>query len=466
MGNVVGFSGTITESLKPIGVDMVNKKLSDGVTSDRFFEGIVSAEVVDTQNEITIRDELAKALPIWLKRGGAISNVHTNQIVGKGLGYEEVDVKKNGRRIPAIKMQGYIHKDNPVDDMVWNNIVSGEYRGLSFGGATRSAKDPVRHADGSVSYMLKDLDVMEVAVCKKPSCALALITDYNKLAKTHTAKELNSMDIDIRTNKSGQDEIVVKCDRNICYVEHSAKVINKSANIDNKMSSTVTEENKSVEALESAVTKLTEIVAKGMEAQTTFADQIEKKFAKLERKMEEEEEGHKEDDKDDDEKDDEEENGDDDYEGKDKSVEPANTLDMSNGKKNVKLPDDDIDAHDSPSSSEPSTGEAGKDKISIEEKDALLLDDLMQAHPNWFEGSVQKSADYDERDIQKTYTPKFTTIAKDADDIIENSTINNEMAALTKSGGSPEMMERMREKMKNGDFGTYVEGGSGTGVVF
>lgn len=466
----VGFSTTITKSLQPQDVPEEIKKKFDG-TSDRFFEGIVTAEIVDTQNEITIRDELTKALPVWLKRGGAMSNEHSSQIVGKGLSYENVDIRDGSKLIPAIKIQGVIFSDNKVDDMVWNRIVNKEYQGFSFGGITRGAKEPVLHKDGTMSYKLKDLDVLEVAICKKPSCPLALITDYNKIAKSYTAKQMNDMNFEIRQKANGDDEVVVKCDQNICYVEKSVKLINehvegndvmKSDEKDKKDEDEETEEeNKSITSLQDSVNKLTDIVSKGMEKQTTFAEQVTKKFEAMEASL-------KEDDKDDDDEDDET-----------KKAEQANELAMSNGKKNVKFPNDDKDANDDPAGD---SATPTNDEITIEQKDAVDLERLMKTYPDLFQPNdlveVTKSDEQyeeymDNEDVNKTeeltdvaYTPRFTEITKEADEIIEKSEIQNEFAALAKSGGSPDVMAKIREKMKDGTFGEAVDTPQGLGVRF
>ena len=78
--------------------------------TDRYFEGILSVEIKDRQGEITSIDELYKALPAWIDRGGAMSDTHSNRIVGKGINFEKVTItSKNGIELPAIKILGKIH---------------------------------------------------------------------------------------------------------------------------------------------------------------------------------------------------------------------------------------------------------------------------------------------------------------------------------------------------------------------
>ena len=175
---------------------------------ERFFEGFLTVQVKDKQGEITVVDELYKVLPIWMDRGAPISDTHSNRIIGKGINYSKETYKdKDGEEYPAIKITGKIHKDYELDNEIWKKIKSGEYKGLSFGGATKSDRDPVRMKDGSIAYSLKDLEHYEVAVCADPAVPLALITDYNPVAKSATNAVVRE-----------DGKMIIKCDKFGCYV--------------------------------------------------------------------------------------------------------------------------------------------------------------------------------------------------------------------------------------------------------
>jgi len=175
---------------------------------ERFFEGYLTVQIKDKQGEITVVDELYKVLPIWMDRGAPISDTHSNRIIGKGINYSKDTYKdKDGEEYPAIKITGKIHKDYELDNEIWKKIKSGEYKGLSFGGATKSDRDPVRMKDGSIAYSLKDLEHYEVAVCADPAVPLALITDYNPVAKSATNAEVRE-----------DGKMIIKCDKFGCYV--------------------------------------------------------------------------------------------------------------------------------------------------------------------------------------------------------------------------------------------------------
>ena len=191
------FNNIVTKSLQPINSD------------DRYFEGYLTVQVKDKQGEITIVDELYKVLPVWMDRGAPISDTHSNRIVGKGINYSKTTfVDKDGSEYPAIKITGKIHKNYELDHEIWTKIKSGEYKGLSFGGATRTNREPIVMKDGSIAYALKELEHYEVAVCRDPAVPLALITDHNAVAKA----------IADYTEDRG-DKMVIKCSKFGCYIE-------------------------------------------------------------------------------------------------------------------------------------------------------------------------------------------------------------------------------------------------------
>jgi len=175
MGEAVFFRNLTTKGLTAIN------------SGERYFEGYLTVQVKDKQGEVTIVDELMKVLPIWIDRGAPISDTHSNRIIGKGINYSKTIYKDtDGEEYPAIMVTGKIHKNYELDNDIWAKIKSGEYKGLSFGGATKADREPMRMKDGSIAYSLKDLEHYEVAVCRDPAVPLALITEYNTLAKAAT----------------------------------------------------------------------------------------------------------------------------------------------------------------------------------------------------------------------------------------------------------------------------------------
>ena len=185
----------------------------DSTNENRFFEGYLTVEMKDKQGEITMVDELYKVLPIWMDRGAPITDTHSNRVIGKGINFAKSSVESEGVTYPAIKITGKIHKNYELDTDIWDKIRTGEYRGLSFGGATKADRTPKVMKDGDIAYALTDLEHYEVAVCKDPAVPLAIITDYNPLAKATVPSE-----------PRGDGKEVIKCDKFGCYVDKAYKV--------------------------------------------------------------------------------------------------------------------------------------------------------------------------------------------------------------------------------------------------
>jgi len=165
---------------------MVTKGLEPIESDGRFFEGYLTVEVKDKQGEVTIVDELYKVLPIWMDRGAPITDTHSNRVVGKGINFSRAKYTDvDGEIYPAIKVTGKIYDDYELDNEIWRKIKSGEYKGLSFGGSTKTDRQPMRMKDGSIAYSLSKLEHYEVAVCKDPAVPLAVITDINPIAKAN-----------------------------------------------------------------------------------------------------------------------------------------------------------------------------------------------------------------------------------------------------------------------------------------
>ncbi len=195
---------------------LVTKSMSVLEGNRRLFKGYLTVEMVDKQNEITIRDELLKVVPVWINRGGPISDNHSNRIVGRGLAYEKTDVwdEDSKRSYPAIMILGEIYKNYQLDDFIWEAIKTGEYKGLSFGGSTKTNRVPVVQENGQIAYALKDLEQYEVAVCKDPAVPLALIVDHNHIAKSMQGKA--------KYHSEGMS--IIRCTSVGCYVDKAKPI--------------------------------------------------------------------------------------------------------------------------------------------------------------------------------------------------------------------------------------------------
>ena len=181
-------------------------------SGERFFEGLLTVEMIDRQGEVTMVDSLYKCLPIWMDRGGAISDTHSNRIVGKGINYAKTTLTTDdGSELPALKIIGKIFNHTQLDNEIWGKIKSGEYRGLSFGGATTSDATPVQQSDGSIAFHLKDIEMYEIAVCEDPAVPFALITATNDVAKSMDSE-------DDYVAKDDDEDVIIKCEEKGCFI--------------------------------------------------------------------------------------------------------------------------------------------------------------------------------------------------------------------------------------------------------
>jgi hypothetical protein len=186
-------------------------------SGERFFEGLLTVEMIDRQGEVTMVDSLYKCLPIWMDRGGAISDTHSNRIVGKGINYAKTTLTDTeGHELPALKIIGKIFNHTQLDNEIWGKIKSGEYKGLSFGGATTSDATPVQQSDGSIAFHLKDIEMYEIAVCEDPAVPFALITATNDVAKSMVEK-------DDYVAKDDED-VIIKCEEKGCFISKSSEI--------------------------------------------------------------------------------------------------------------------------------------------------------------------------------------------------------------------------------------------------
>lgn len=160
---------------------------------ERIFEGILTVEVIDKDNEITAVKALSKTLLIWMDRGAPITDTHSNVIVGKGLNFMETTLQDGDNTYPAIKIVGKIYNHYKADDIIWEYLTSGKYKGLSWGGSMVSNKKPYIAKDGKYAMLLDDMENYEVAVCEDPVNPLALIvttTEENGAERTIVCNEV------------------------------------------------------------------------------------------------------------------------------------------------------------------------------------------------------------------------------------------------------------------------------------
>lgn len=157
---------------------------------ERIVRGWMSVEVKDKDGEIIPIKDLKRTLNTWMKRGGFITDQHSNRVVGKALRWYEAKHPKTGQ--PGIIVEYQIFKDYSIDDQVWKEIRAGKRKGLSFGG--RALKQPQVKTDkytGEPAKVLGGIEAYEVASVVEPANQFAENIAVNYLAKSSKTEETN-----------------------------------------------------------------------------------------------------------------------------------------------------------------------------------------------------------------------------------------------------------------------------------
>jgi len=151
----------------------------------RTFSGHISAEVVDHENDFIFVKEIMEVMKTFMKVLPVLSEVHSNRMVGKILGYEKSEIEGH----PSVRIDAEIFKQKGVTlyDDVWNKVKDHTYQGLSMGGGSK--KREAMFKDGRMVQNLSDLELYEIALCPSPMNPLAIIDRFNQFAKSDVLLE-------------------------------------------------------------------------------------------------------------------------------------------------------------------------------------------------------------------------------------------------------------------------------------
>lgn len=151
---------------------------------DRLYVSWASVDAVDNAGEKIPIEDVIKQQDILMKRGGAISNEHTNAIVGKTLAYK-VMIHPITKTLGVLHLN-QIYNDNLRDNQVWADIVNKKKTGSSVGGV-HNVKESYSTLDadsGSFVKVLSGFGQYETAVTEKPCNKYATIEANSVIAKS------------------------------------------------------------------------------------------------------------------------------------------------------------------------------------------------------------------------------------------------------------------------------------------
>ena len=151
-------------------------------TNARMFKSWGSVEVRDRENDLLPMNEFRKIMPVIMKRGGILMDRHSNRQVGKILNFEFKEKETPEGIREGVMITGEIFKDYEHDDMVWQGIKDGVYKGLSFGGRNK-IKD-VRFDKSGLTNILQKLEGFEFSLVPAMGNQESTMEEVNFLAKS------------------------------------------------------------------------------------------------------------------------------------------------------------------------------------------------------------------------------------------------------------------------------------------
>lgn len=192
---------------------------------DRLYASWASVDAADTDGEhIPIQDIIKDQDILVYKRGGTITDSHTNNHVGKTLAYKVMTHPKTGTT--GVLHLNKIFDDMLVDDKVWRETQTGERKGSSVGGFSNPEGSEWVDMDGSMVKRLADFRQFETANVTEPANPYATNVAVSMVAKE---KKQMSNDImkEIEQKAKGEDPVTVPADETNDSVDDSDAFVNK-----------------------------------------------------------------------------------------------------------------------------------------------------------------------------------------------------------------------------------------------
>jgi len=169
-------------------------------SSLRVYVSYATVDAIDNDKEKINIDDVIQQQNILLRRGGTISDNHTNAHVGKTLAYKVMihPITKT----KAILHLNKIFRDNPKDDDVWRETQSGERKGSSIAGIV--TEENLKEEDGEVFKELSGFYQYETASANKPSNPYATNPAVSIIAKTTKGGKMSKKEVKKDEEGNGQ----------------------------------------------------------------------------------------------------------------------------------------------------------------------------------------------------------------------------------------------------------------------
>jgi len=176
----LGSFGTFLLKADNVFVEFDKKTLNK---SDRTIEGFLSVEEVDNQGDLITINSWKKAMPIFMKRGGTLLDIHQARPCGRLLKW---DIRKTDDGNNGVWIKCEIFDDNPLDQHVMNMLEKGVYQGFSFGGMALGK--PSKICKDNLCYRkIDEHAVWEATIAPKPACPTALLKFVAGVPKNYSS---------------------------------------------------------------------------------------------------------------------------------------------------------------------------------------------------------------------------------------------------------------------------------------
>jgi len=228
-----GMSSETVEKIFTTSNDLEEIKRAVENADDRLYISWASVDVIDRDNEKIPIQDIIDDQDTLLRRGGPISDNHTNAIVGKTRAYKVMQHPKAGET--GVLHLNEIFSDNELDDKVWKETQEGERTGSSVGGFNPPHLDrfEMDQETGKGFTVKEGFRQYETASVFKPANPLALNEAVSLVAKSAADVGRDGVFVPGMTKKEF-----------VNYIQkESVDAINKPAEVDRCVQSLMTDPN-------------------------------------------------------------------------------------------------------------------------------------------------------------------------------------------------------------------------------
>ncbi|RME52497.1 hypothetical protein D6783_04560 [Candidatus Woesearchaeota archaeon] len=151
---------------------------------DRLYATFSTVDVRDKEGEKIPIEEAIEQQKAQMERGGVVTDMHSNDIVGRTLAWKVMPHPATNGRLGILQLNK-IYSGTDYLDQVWKEIQEGKRTGSSLGGRNKDVEIVVE--DGLPTRVLRGFEHYETATVYSPANQLALNQAVSAVAKSTKA---------------------------------------------------------------------------------------------------------------------------------------------------------------------------------------------------------------------------------------------------------------------------------------